>query len=913
VIATYRLQLTPQFDFVAAQKVLPYLQRLGISHVYLSPLTEARPGSQHGYDVVEHNTVREELGGALQLQLFLARVKQLNLKVIVDIVPNHAGLGPQNAAWQDVLCYGQASPAARFFDIEWQPHKQELREKILLPFLGKNYGDALAAREVGLCAAGGRLYVTYFAHRFAVNPHSYNTILGLILPHCAPQEHSQQPEQRQKQSHKQEQGQQHEQEQKQAQSIAAAWQALRPQFAAWQPVDREGGEALLQRFVSDTGQSVEGVDALFNSAYAAAAQALDVATLHAILQQQHHRLANWRTASHEVNYRRFFEINDLIGLRMEDPRVFSATHRLVKELLCDDVVDGLRIDHIDGLADPQVYLQRLQTLGARRVWVEKILAADESLPKAWPCMGTTGYEFGADVLTAFTCRRGKKQLTTLYRRYVEDACDFSEEVRRSKRLIMTTKLASELQRLAQQLDRLSEASIYSRDFTLQALREALVEIIAVLPRYRTYLPHQPQEAAELLAQAVVQAAANNLAVDGSIYRFIGAQLTAADSAPLHASFVTRFQQYTAPVMAKGVEDTAFFRNTAFVALNEVGCSPLQGGCSVAQLHARLGLRGRTLPDNFNATATHDSKRGEDTRMRLVGISEDVDAWERLLRGVHLLTRQFVVDGCPSRADRTLFFQMWAALYEPPQRRGPQLCKRLQAMLVKSAREAKRQTSWTNPSAPYEQRLQQFAEKVMADAASDALFAAYAAPLQRAGLLNGLSQLVLKCTVPGVPDFYQGSEWLHLCMLDPDNRQPIDFSARAAQLQGLQGLLQKPSVKEVLNLLHSDPDAMKLYVTAQLLAARRSCEALQGGSFEGLPAEGGAAEHLIAYARGTAVVVVTRLHTLLKHHGGLRDTHLPLPRRLGHKTYRDCLTGATVKCAAGLNPSDLPLPWAVLVP
>ncbi len=871
MIATYRLQLTPTFGFAEAKEILPYLRRLGISHVYLSPVTEARPGSTHGYDVVDHNAVRAELGGALQLQLFLASCRTHKIHVILDIVPNHAGLGPQNKRWQDVLAFGPHSTYARYFDIAWEPRKIELHNKVLLPFLGGNYGEVLARGDIAVKCIEGQLFVTYFEHRFAVSPRSYAMVINHALTDWPTKSPTYSP-------------------------LAE----LREAFVVLTDTDIARGETLLRDFsrtVSDEDFNVH-------------CKPMETAKLHALLEQQFWRLANWHTAGHEVNYRRFFEINDLIGLRMEDPRVFTATHRLIKEMLCDEVITGLRIDHVDGLLDPQAYLERLRTLGARHIWVEKILAPSEQLSHQWPVDGTTGYEFGADVAALLTYTPAKRPLGRILFEYTRESLPFSEHAYRCKKLVMQTALAGELHRLAHALDRLSESDIDSRDFTQRGLHDALTELIATYPCYRSYLPYDAPDAARVVQRAIVRAQRRNVSVDPAIYHFIGQTLLTASGARLpHDAWVGRFQQYTAPVMAKGVEDSAFYRYHRLIALNEVGSQPDMFGMQIGTFHQRTLNRARYFPNTMVATSTHDSKRSEDLRMRLVALAEMPGLWSKTLRALHRLGARHRGDDGPSRQDRYLFFQTLVAMWDP---KDTSLCERLAAYMEKASRESQLRTSWTNPNLAYEASLRQFVHGTLEDAQLNQVVRPLAQRLARHGLVNSISQLVLKVMGPGLPDFYRGCESLDLSLVDPDNRRPLDFQGFDASLQRLAPLIESPHPEAIAKLVATDPAEAKLYFTARLLHLRGHAAAWRTSAYRPQRVTGPRAKHAVAFARGACIVVVSRFAAILERRGGFGSTVLPLPAPLAGRDLTDMLSGAKLPAKESIALADLPLPWAVIV-
>jgi (1->4)-alpha-D-glucan 1-alpha-D-glucosylmutase len=882
VTATYRLQLQREFGFAEVESLLPYFERLGVSHLYLSPITEARAGSTHGYDVTDHNAVRAEYGGREGLDRLLDAAHARGLGVLFDWVPNHAGVGPHNVYWQDVLAYGPASLYARYFDVDWDPLKPELRGKVLLPFLGRPYGEALDAGEIAVAYEDGRFWATYFENRFALSPASYARLLEAALPHYERAEPYWD-----------------------LKDLVEAYRGVRPH-------EREKAETLRPRLAVFAER--EDPKAWLGTVQGEA--------LHGLLEAQCWRLAHWRTAGHEINYRRFFDVNDLVGLRMEDDHVFWDAHRLLGELLAHPAVAGVRIDHVDGLFDPHDYLDKLRELGARHVWVEKILAPGETLPEAWAVEGATGYAFMNDALHTLLAPEGEAGLDRAWRRFVPEAASWATTVYESKRLVMATSLSSELFRLAYGLDRLSEADYHTRDFTLEALREALAEIVAAVGRYRTYLPYDDEDARTVVAEAVHRAKQRNPALEPTAFDFV-ARVALGDGAEelreQQRAWVGRLQQYTAPVAAKGVEDTAFYRYFRLTALNEVGGDPDRWAMDAQAFHARARFRAHRFPRNLLATATHDHKRGEDTRMRLVVLSEIPDRWEETVQALAAAGERHRGPQGPSPADQYLAFQTLAALWQPPPgvRAGAYraaLADRLWPYLQKAAREAKEATSWINPSEPYERDFERWARALCTDAQAGAVLDALSAAMARLGFANTLSQLVLKLTLPGVPDFYQGTELLDLSLVDPDNRRPVDYALRQRMLDELENLLDAPEHKAVGRLIEEQDVRAKLYVTARLLRLRRARPALfEDGGYRALELAGEGADGWLAFAReaeGDAVVVLVPRYPARM--ADSRAATLPLPEDLAGNGWTEWLSGATVPATAR---HDLPLaasPWAVLV-
>ena len=882
--ATYRLQLTPDFGFADVEALIPYFNRLGVSHLYLSPITEARPGSEHGYDVIDHNAVREAFGGREGFESLRETAVEAGLHLVLDFVPNHAGVGPGNEGWQDVLAFGRHSAFAHHFDIDWAPLKPELQDKILLPFLGSTYGAALDDDEITLAYEDGRFYAAYYEHRFALSPRTYPKILNELLPTF------------------------------ERTDAYFDLQELRDAFADLDPASRERAQALCRR--------LDAVDVTFDAETLEAA--FDRGDLHDLFEEQHWRLAYWKTAGREINYRRFFTINDLVGLRMEDEEVFYSTHRLLGDLLAEEGIDGVRIDHIDGLFDPHEYLDRLRDLGADRIWVEKILAPRETLPEGWPVDGTTGYDFLNDAMGALLQTEHEEALRRTYRRAVPDAESYDTTVYRSKLLVIEQTLSSELARLAYALDRLSEADYHTRDVTLAALREALREVVAAIDRYRTFLPYDPETAREVIEEAIYRALQRNPATEPTVYQFVERAILGELREDLHdaqRNWTGRLQQYTGPVAAKGIEDTALYRFVPLTALNEVGGEPDAFGVHDHAVHARNRFRAREYPEALLTTATHDHKRGADTRMRLLGLAEVPDRWADVVESLTELGDDHrSPDGLrgPSNKDAYLFSQTLAALWcdahgtprDADARNG--LADRLAAYMEKAAREAKQQTSWISPNTDYEAALEAFVRGVTTDPETPAVLDEFAVRLAEAGFANRLSQLALKCTAPGVPDVYRGTEGADLSLVDPDNRRPVDWEARRTALDALGPLVDDPSVAAVRDLFDTPDPRAYLYLTTRLLRWRRTHPDLVAAEgYVDLTPEGMGADDWLAFGRftGPEDEPDAALLTVVSRHPLTRDSDapatLPLPDALAARTWTDVLTGASVETDAALDVQALP--------
>jgi (1->4)-alpha-D-glucan 1-alpha-D-glucosylmutase len=793
VIATYRLQLGSGFGFDQARELVPYFAELGISHLYLSPITQAVAGSTHGYDVVDHNRISDELGGEQAFEALRVRCVEAGLGIVIDFVPNHAAVESANEAWQDLLAHGARSEHAETFDLD------PSTRKILLPFLGRYYGDALDAGEISIVRENGRLFAAYFDHRFALRPES---------------------------------------------------------------------EALVE----------------------------SGATVHDVLEAQHWRLTFWKNAGARMSYRRFFDINGLVALRMESPAVFERIHTLMARLLREEGIDGLRIDHVDGLYDPGAYLARVRALGAKHLWVEKILAPRELLPP-WPVDGTTGYESMNDIVRVLVAPSGEAPLTRTWHRFGASAVAWEEHVHTGKRLAMQTALAGELARLSAELHAIAEADYHTRDFTEPVLREAIGEVIAALARYRTYLPDDP-EGERALSDAVTLADHRNPSIDPAIFDFLRRAAFGPlreDLEPRRRRFIGRLQQYAAPIAAKGVEDTALYRYHRAIALNEVGGDPAQFSMDANAFHARARHRAQNYPRGLIATATHDHKHGEDTRMRLAVLSELHRPWSMLAKRLDRLGAKHRTPIGPSSADVYMLHQIAIALWK-----APDLRERLGAYAQKSAREAKQYTSWLHPDEAYEQALASYVDRLFEDEAFAREIEPLAARVASLGFVHTITQTVLKHTLPGIPDLYQGTELFDLSLVDPDNRRPVDYELRRARLREMRSLLAAPDLDALRRAIAGADERLKLYVHARLLALRKSHAELFDADHSGLRCD----RHTLAFARGDALFVIVPRLVSRDRTGHVRGI------RAGR--YRDALTDAIVLVKGPLDLAALPLPWAVLV-
>ncbi|WP_116809476.1 malto-oligosyltrehalose synthase [Steroidobacter cummioxidans] len=912
--ATYRLQFNHQFTFNDASRIVPYLARLGISHVYASPILRARPGSMHGYDVVDHSQLNPELGTREDFDRFVQTLHEHGLGLIVDIVPNHLGvMGDDNIWWLDVLENGPAARYAHHFDIDWRPNRGSMRDRILVPILGDSYGLVIERGElqVEFDATDGSFSVRYHDHRLPIDPREYPRIFSQpISAELLPQDNAHRAD---------------------FDSLLTSFSSLPPrddtstEAVAVRYRDKEAHKRRLARLIERSPEVLRHIDESVTRINGTPGQTESFDALDALLEAQAYRLSYWRVAVDEINYRRFFDVNDLAALRMNERSVFDATHQLIFELIDAGSIDGLRIDHSDGLYDPEEYFLRLQERfggepGRRPLYVvtEKILAAHERLPETWAVHGTTGYDYAALQTTWLVCGDEESRMTRRYRNFTENEASFEAIAYESKQLVMRSSLGAEVEVLATQLDRIAHLDRHTADFTRGALREAIREVIACFPVYRTYISPRGigDEDRRIIHWAAALARRRSTGLEVSVFDFLSDVLlsTAAQGRlPSHSNamleFAMKFQQVTAPVTAKGVEDTAFYRFNRLICLNEVGGDPSRFGVSSTALHQANLERARLWPHAMLSTSTHDTKRSEDVRARIAVLSELPDLWKQHLSRWSQLNRnkrRQVEDGpAPDREDEYLLYQTLAGLWSPelPTER---LIERLQAYMTKAGREAKRSTSWINPNADYERAVSEFIVQLLSNPERNAFLrdlSSFVATIAFFGRINSLVTTALKITSPGVPDFYQGTELPVFTLVDPDNRAPVDFEAAATQLESLSNVSDAQALLE-----ESDGARAKLYVTTKLLQLRAADAALFAlGNYQPLQVEGEKKDHVFAFMRTheerSCVVIVPRWAARLMD-GEIRlplgeswgDTRVLLGTDIGGEL-RDVLTSRSARADA----------------
>ncbi len=841
--ATYRVQLRPSFDLEAAGEVAPYLERLGISHVYMSPILQAAPGSDHGYDVVDPHRVSSELGGEVAHQQFSRRLGRHHLGQIIDIVPNHMAIsGPENPWWWDVLENGPASRYAPYFDVDWDPPESYLRNTVLLPILDDHYGRVLEAGGLRIERDAGSFVLTYGEHRLPIAPPAAADLVTAAGRRCGSDD---------------------------LVFIGGALGRLPPSTAVDRGSldrrhrDKEVLRAQLARLATEHAEVARALDELI------AETNVDPDALDVILDRQNYRIAYWRAAGRDLGYRQFFDVTGLIGIRIEDPDVFADTHALVLRWIREGVIDGLRVDHPDGLRDPAGYFRTLRA-ATPDGWIvaEKILQVGEDLPGDWPIDGTTGYEFLNLVGGLFVDPGAEEAMTRTYQAFSGLDDDFEAVVRASKLVVLHDNLGSELNRLTALLLEICESHRRQRDYTRHDCHEVLRELAVSFPRYRTYVQADDgligAEDVATIRAAVDDAIAARPDVDADLFEFVHEILTLRVTGRRETGFVMRFQQLTGAVMAKGVEDTAFYRYHRLTALNDVGGDPTRFGVSPSAFHAANAARRSAWPDAMLTTSTHDTKRAEDVRVRIAALSEMPAAWAAAVDRWSKRLGRYRTGDVPDRNTEYLMYQTLIGAWpiEP---------ERLEAFLLKAVREAKVHTSWSTPDDEYETALRTFATSALRDPVFIADVEAFLPPLVAAGRINSIAQELLKLTVPGVPDIYQGTDLWDLSLVDPDNRRPVDFARRMRLLDTFVGA----SPEEILAGM--DEGAPKLWVIARTLDLRRRRPELfdRRGTYRPIAATGRRAGNVVAFARGRGLVaVVPRLTAGLGGEWGA--TRLPLP-------------------------------------
>ena len=946
--ATYRWQFNHQFTLRQAAELVAYLHELGVSDCYTSPLLTARPGSLHGYDVIDHTKLNPELGGKEDFIAFASELKTRGMGLILDVVPNHMCIaGAGNRWWEDILENGPASPFAQFLDIDWHPPKANLHNKVLLPTLGEQYGRVLENQDIQLEHRRGNFLVRCYDMRLPLAPKTAVPLLQMI---------------RRKAGEKLDESHLHLLE---LESIITALEHLPSRTVsdrAKLKIRWREKEIIKRRLAALTKQSREirhAIDDTLRIYNGAKGDPQSFDLLEELLAKQSYRLCYWRVAADEINYRRFFDVNELAAIRVENPAVFAEVHQLIFELMQEGWVTGVRIDHIDGLFDPAGYLNDLrrgaakalrQTEGAPKlprqradkevdrscyVVAEKILEHNEKLRAEWQADGTTGYDFLNLLNGVFVESQSGKLFHRLYERFTGLTVNFNEVAYQCKKLILRVAMSSELHVLARRLDRISEQDRYSRDFTLNSLQYVLGEVVACFPVYRTYVrPGDTEVSADdrrAIQTAIRDGKRRNPALSPSLFDFVGSLLLLEDPVGLdekhiaeRREFVMRFQQLTGPVMAKGVEDTAFYRWFPLASLNEVGGNPARFGVSLSEFHRRNAERARDWPHAMLATATHDTKRGEDVRARLNVLSEIPGRWYRAIRrwqNLNQASREQLAETAPLPIfpnEEYLIYQTLAGTW--PFEAGIEsvdenYIQRVEEYLIKAVREAKIHSSWLSPNEEYEAALRGYLRALFAPGSGFLRdFAEFHRPIARAGVFNSLAQTLLKITSPGVPDFYQGSELWDFSLVDPDNRRPVDYQLRRNLLAELNAADGAELAEELLR--NPEDGRIKLYLTNRALRFRRERrEVFLNGAYEPLRVDGELKDQVIAFARALetrkVLVVTGRFFTRLMNDGQLpvgivwEGNSLALSGELSG-CYRDALTQGQHYTVSREDGCELPL-------
>ena len=818
--ATYRLQFNAQFTFNDARAIAGYLHDLGITDIYASPLLRARKGSMHGYDVVDANALNPELGSEEEFNALHDELRARDMGLLLDIVPNHMAASDENAWWMSVLENGAQSRYVHYFDIDWR------NDKVLLPILGRPYGEALESGELKLGFDADGFFLSYFDKRLPLAPQSYQIVLR------------------------------------------EAVDAVANEGVGLELRDLVQTDVTNSRFVKEALWRMREQSEPFHDALQNAIEKFnrDPDLLDSVIAAQWYRLAYWRAASETINYRRFFDVTDLVGLRVENPEVFELRNRRVLDLIGEGKVTGVRIDHIDGLYEPVGHLERLQLrLGGEGFYVvvEKILEHGEPLPESFRVAGTTGYDFLDTANALFVDPAGLDRLTAFYRDFTGITTTFEDLVYERKKQAVDQLFFGEMRALGVHLGGLAVADRNARDFAPSELLSALIEVTACMPVYRTYIREGEVSDADraYLHRAFADARRRARQLDARLFDFVEHVLLLeppryiAGERDKWLEFVMRWQQFTGRVMAKGVEDTAFYNDHRLISLNEVGGEPGRNGDfdPVGELHARNEAIARAWPHTMNATSTHDTKRSEDVRARINVLSEIADEWAGEARRWSELNASLKRDGVPDANEELLIYQTLIGMWPLDEREVASVPERLSAFLEKAAREAKTHSSWLEPNEEYENALKSFATSIVEHAPFREAFARFHERIAFHGFLNSLAQLVVKLTSPGVPDFYQGTELWDFSLVDPDNRRPVDYELRARALREL------PAAAELLEQWRDG--RVKLFVTARTLAARaRHAETFRDGGYSAIDT---GTPNAVAWKRGDDIlVVVPRLTTQL---------------------------------------------------
>ncbi len=850
--ATYRIQLHAKFNFDAAAAIADYLSELGISHAYMSPYLQTAAGSTHGYDVADFKSINKELGGAEAQARFCKRLGENGLGQILDIVPNHMSLTQNNPYWRDVLENGPESRYASYFDMDWETGEARMRNKVLLPILENQYGVVLKNRGVQLERKGARFEITHAGNCLPVAPASMSGFLASAARILRSDKLAFLADSFGRQVHQD------------SDDSMAMFRLQR---------DKNVLLRLLDDYIAEDGQALDAIDE------AIASINNDPGVLDEFLQKQHYRLAYWRAADQDLGYRRFFDVNTLIGMRVEREHVFLETHELILDWLRRGVLDGVRADHADGLRDPQRYFERLREHAPDAYIVaEKIVARNETLPPGWPVAGTTGYEFLNLMNGLFASPDGLISLEAFYAELLGQTTDYPALVHDKKIAVTAEGLGSDVNWLSSIFVEICEADPDHRDHTRAHIRHAIREVAACFQVYRTYVSPERDEISEIDA-AVIQTAIDVGAayrpdIDRGLYDFIGDVLLLRKRGALESEFLLRFQQFTSPVMAKGLEDTALYCYNRLVGLNDVGSNLANPTVTIDDFHRACAYNQQHQPQTMLTLTTHDTKRGEDVRARLMVLSEIPLEFAQVIRHWFDMNTLHRKSNVPDPNTEYLYYQTLIGAW-------PIDAERANAYMIKATREAKQQTSWVHNNSAFETGLQEFIKATLGDEDFCNEVSGFVRQIQNAGYSNSLTQTLLKYASPGVPDLYQGAELWDLRLVDPDNRTPVDYDRRRQLLREMQHL----SIDQILARM--DDGMPKLFVIQRALQVRREHAVSFGpnGEYTPLLARGEKQQHVVAFLRGADVaVVVPRLSSRLTD---WQKTEISLPSG----TWTNAFTGA----------------------
>ncbi|AFZ19459.1 malto-oligosyltrehalose synthase [Allocoleopsis franciscana] len=898
--ATYRIQFQSVFKFEAAKNILDYLADLGISDLYASPIFKATPGSTHGYDVVDPTQLNPELGTAEDFEALVSEIKNHDMGWVQDIVPNHMAYHSQNAWLMDVLENGIDSDFSGYFDIEWEHTYEDIKGRILAPMMGNFYGEALHNGEIQLNYEESELSVNYYALKLPVRIESYGRFISQNLGQVAREIGKRHPD---------------------FLKLLGILHLIKSVPYETKGKERYGQIAfvkvLLWELYNQNPEIKDFVDSNIKLFNGEKGNPESFNLLDSLLQEQFYRLSFWKVGAEEINYRRFFTVNELISMRVQELKVFHKTHDLVGQLVEQGKVTGLRIDHIDGLYDPTEYLKRLrEKTGDVYITVEKILELKEELPKVWPIQGTSGYDFLNYVNGLFCKTESEKHFTDIYSQLNSAQTNYEQLFFDKKNLIVEKNLAGDVDNLAQILKRIAGQSRLGIDFTMNGLKRTLSEVLCLFPVYRTYVNGDGlSEDDRIYIEEAIEEARGRIPLLLNELNFIERLLLldwqqglTEEQKGLRLHFIMRFQQLTGPLMAKGIEDTLFYVYNRHLALNEVGGNPGKFGVTIDEFHQANQKESAAWPHKMNATATHDTKRGEDVRARLNVLSEIPDEWEKqVITWIHLnRSKKNEVRGraVPVPNDEYFFYQTLVGSYPFDESENASFIGRIKDYMLKSVREAKLHTAWLRPDSAYEEEFLAFVERVLEPSDSNEFMKEFL-PFQKwvagYGIFNSLSQVLLKYTAPGVPDTYQGTEFWDLSMVDPDNRRPVDYQQRISCLQEIKQKLQTDSLKLIEELLSNQEDGrIKLFLTYRALQARKeNLTVFQKGDYLPLNVTGTFKDHIVAFARRhgetTAIAIAPRFLTSLIEPGALplgesvwQDTRIELPQGMP-KSWTDTIS------------------------